>query len=372
MANGFADSGPRGTIDPAYGRAFPPMVSSLTYRSVLADPPDERDMQRLLARSKVRNRDLGVTGMLLFADGQFLQCLEGPGESVARLWEAIRNDPRHREVELVDHNPAAVRLFGDWDMKFVCREQAMASLRDAEDPSSPLPEALVDTMARLAVDGDTVSIGEGLDELVLMGYERLGLHASLLEPAARRLGDWWSDDLIGSAEVTLGLSYLQTAVRRAGPAHGAATLEAEEPRHILIVSYPGETHTLGPSLASDFYRRAGWRVTVDFPASAKALTAMVRADGFDALSLSLSDVFDRLDRMNAVGETVRAARRASRNPDIVVVVGGRAFRSRPDLAAFLGADAAYASAADAVGRTPRRPVPDRRAAQADLGGSPCH
>ena len=42
--------------------------------------------------------------------------------------------------------------------------------------------------------------------------------------------------------------------------------------------------------------------------------------------------------MAELAETVRAARRVSRNPQLQVLLGGRAFAEQPGLAVFVGAD----------------------------------
>jgi methanogenic corrinoid protein MtbC1 len=328
-------------------------VTALTYRSLATAPIEEGEMRGLLARAKARNRDLGVTGLLLVSDSQYFQWLEGPSEGVARVWEAIQRDPRHRDIQVINQADGCPRLFGDWDMKFASRDQGLRALRDREDSSAELPSPLVGLVARLAVEGDVQAIENGLEELIQMGYDRLGLHAALLEPATRRLGDWWRDDQVAARDITLGLCNLQAAVRRVSPACPPNGEHHGGRRDILIASPPGEPHILGVPLVSDVFRHAGWRATVEFPATAGALCDVVRSGWFDALGLSLSDAFERLERLPALTELIKAARRASLNPDLVVVCGGRLFRSRPELVERAGADGAYQGAAEAVALTLR-------------------
>jgi methanogenic corrinoid protein MtbC1 len=326
-------------------------IATLTYRSWATEPVAACGLERLLTRAKARNRRLGVTGMLLYSDRQFFQWLEGPPEALAEVWDAIRGDPRHGQIELIDHHPRSMRLFGDWDMRFVCRDADLAALQDPADAPRALPPALISLLAETALRGDEHGIGEGLEELLWMGHDFLGLHSALIEPAARLLGDWWADDLVGGADIAMGLSYLQSAVRRVGAARGPIGVGGGAAGHILIATAPGETHMLGAALAADVFREAGWRVTSEFPGSSEALVGALRSERYDALSLCLSDVFDRADRIEALAKTISAARAATPGDHPIILAGGRLFRTRPGLAEVIGADAVFVGAADAVAKT---------------------
>jgi methanogenic corrinoid protein MtbC1 len=326
-------------------------VSTLTYRSIAATKPSLAEMETLLAQARTRNRALGVTGMLLFAGNEYFQWLEGPPDGLNQIWEGIRNDPRHARIEIVERAPGPARLFGDWDMKFVCRDEELALIRDRDAGREPLPARLTDAFASLAMAGDVAALCGGIEELILMGHDLLGLHGALIEPAARRLGALWRDDRASSADISLGLNYLQAAVRRVGAGRPEAGEARSAGRRVLVAPQPGEPHGLGASLAGDTFRRSGWRVDVDFPGSDQDLEAMVGSRWYDALSLSLSDVFSRLERLPTMAQTVRAARRGSLNPGLVIVVGGLAFRTQPWLTDIVGADAGYASCAEAAAIT---------------------
>jgi methanogenic corrinoid protein MtbC1 len=308
-------------------------------------------LEGLLARAKARNRTLGVTGMLLFAENQFYQWLEGPQDGVEQIWDAIKVDPRHRQVELIDHNLETVRLFGEWDMKFASPDAPLAPLREKATPKRVLPAGLIQFTAELALKGDEAAITGGLEELLSMGEDFLTLHGALVEPTAHLIGDWWLEDRIRASDIAVGLSNMQSAVRRVGLAQVMRIDRRGAPRRVLVAAPPGESHGLGVALVGDAFRRTGWRVTSEFPASAEALAACVKATRYDALNLCLSDVFERAEQILPLADAVRAARAASANPDLIVLAGGRLFESQPDLAAAIGADAVYAGAAEALSQT---------------------
>ena len=91
---------------------------------------------------------------------------------------------------------------------------------------------------------------------------------------------------------------------------------------------------------------------VEYPGSDLELVGLMQHLWFDAVSLTSSDVFAREHRVQDLAATIRAVRAASKNPKLVVLVGGRAFAERPNLLwTSAGADVGYASAGDAVENT---------------------
>lgn len=180
---------------------------------------------------------------------------------------------------------------------------------------------------------DLVARGMGLDE-VLVG---------LMAPTARHIGRLWEEDACDFVQVTTAMARLRRLV------HDLETLCLEpqpvDPasRRVLLATAPGETHTFGLTLAAHFLAEAGWEVTTSVePGLADALERL-RGEWFDVVGLSLScDVC--LDRLVAA---VPSLRRASRNRDLRVIVGGPAFHGRPDRVRLVGADAAVDDARDA-------------------------
>lgn len=87
----------------------------LSYESI----PFTRDkLIDLLAKSRENNHSLGVTGMLVYLDGKFLQVLEGPKSTVKKLYEKISLDDRHKKIAVLLEGPLEKRNFQDWSMGF--------------------------------------------------------------------------------------------------------------------------------------------------------------------------------------------------------------------------------------------------------------
>lgn len=89
------------------------IYASTATRDLSAD-----ELVTLLARARVCNAALGVTGMLLHDRGNFFQVLEGPAVAVAQLYAHIATDPRHHRVVEIIHEPIARRSFSAWTMGF--------------------------------------------------------------------------------------------------------------------------------------------------------------------------------------------------------------------------------------------------------------
>ena len=90
----------------------------LIYISTAVQPFDERDLSLLLRQSRRSNQARGLTGMLLYHEGSFLQVLEGPKQEVLKLYARIERDPRHVTSRVLLRGEVAERSFAGWAMGF--------------------------------------------------------------------------------------------------------------------------------------------------------------------------------------------------------------------------------------------------------------
>jgi hypothetical protein len=102
---------------------------SLTYISTASTPFEPEQITALLLQSRENNERRGLTGMLLFKDGRFMQVLEGAAEDVRERYTVISADPRHTDVKTLLDESIEHRRFPQWSMGFP--HPADAELREA-------------------------------------------------------------------------------------------------------------------------------------------------------------------------------------------------------------------------------------------------
>ena len=90
----------------------------LMYVSTASWKMDGGDLNAILDRSRINNRRLGVTGLLLHLDHGFLQILEGPEDAVLEIFARVERDHRHIGVHILVQRDVSERLFGEWNMGF--------------------------------------------------------------------------------------------------------------------------------------------------------------------------------------------------------------------------------------------------------------
>jgi methanogenic corrinoid protein MtbC1 len=170
------------------------------------------------------------------------------------------------------------------------------------------------------------------------------IYVDLMIPAARRIGEFWDDDSVSFADVTIGLGRLQQIVRtlKWNPSH------LEGPDHAspsaLFAPVASEQHTFGLFIIEESFRRAGWRTWIETSGLEDDSVDMVRHHWFDLVGLSASSD----DHTELAASTIAAMRRASRNRGLFVLVGGRLFIERPELVALVGADGTAPNGGEAL------------------------
>jgi hypothetical protein len=90
----------------------------MIYASSATELFTQDELESLLEKSRRNNQAVGISGLLLYKDGNFMQLLEGPQEAVAATLKRIELDRRHRGVIRLYQCDQTEREFGDWSMGF--------------------------------------------------------------------------------------------------------------------------------------------------------------------------------------------------------------------------------------------------------------
>ena len=94
------------------------MMFYLIYVSSAVRPFLPSELVDLLSKSRTYNTEVGITGMLLYKDGNFMQVIEGEEEAVLTLYAKIERDTRHKGLLTLLQGPLTERQFPDWSMGF--------------------------------------------------------------------------------------------------------------------------------------------------------------------------------------------------------------------------------------------------------------
>jgi hypothetical protein len=92
------------------------MLVRLIYGSRAAESVNAEALAAIVKSSRTHNAADGVTGVLCFSDGVFLQVLEGGRGPVNALYQRIGQDRRHRDIVLLSYEEIAERRFPGWVM----------------------------------------------------------------------------------------------------------------------------------------------------------------------------------------------------------------------------------------------------------------
>ncbi|MBL8889016.1 MAG: BLUF domain-containing protein [Planctomycetaceae bacterium] len=105
------------------------------YVSGATVPFSEDDFSELMSGAREKNARLGISGILLFREGSFLQVLEGPSVAVDWLFETIQRDPRHSRLLVVQRSEIQQREFADQPMAFLSISPETCVAAPFSDPS---------------------------------------------------------------------------------------------------------------------------------------------------------------------------------------------------------------------------------------------
>ena len=120
------------------------MLYSLVYTSRQNRPFDPADLPSLLQKSRLANSKAGITGMLLYWQGTFVQVLEGERKQVCKLADAISQDRRHGAFFICSRQQIAVRQFAGWSMGFSDLDLPATPGKHDEPGYRPLSRELIE------------------------------------------------------------------------------------------------------------------------------------------------------------------------------------------------------------------------------------
>lgn len=90
----------------------------LIYVSTASHEFTDAELDEILKASVRNNSQRGITGMLLYIDGCFMQVVEGEAQPVIDTLARIMADPRHHHITVLNEADIEEREFSRWSMGF--------------------------------------------------------------------------------------------------------------------------------------------------------------------------------------------------------------------------------------------------------------
>lgn len=144
--------------------------------------------------------------------------------------------------------------------------------------------------------------------------------------SARLIGELWSRDAMDFVNVTIALSRLHRVMHEFSQEFLSEGNAESNGLSLLLMTEPGSQHGLGVFMLSEFFRQAGWRVTLASPQDIVDFKRIFLSDWFDAVVLSIST--DR--QIDAVAKSLVELSNTTANPNLKIYVGGPMAQVSPE------------------------------------------
>ncbi len=215
--------------------------------------------------------------------------------------------------------------------KIVLALKSMPAVKSA--PAHDEPDT-VQKFAALALGENENAAIRYVEELLDRGTTVEDIFLNLLAPAARHFGELWETDATDFANVSIAMSRLQRILRQLAEKSIVEGPSGDCVDSALLTTIPGEQHSFGLSIVSEFFRRDGWNLCTGPFTSHRELTSLVHNHWFDVVGFSVSSS-RQLDKLK---QDVCDIRQDSRNKKIGIILGGPMLVMHPQIAKQIGAD----------------------------------
>ena len=98
-------------------------MKNIVYVSTAVTLMHENQLFDILHNSRLHNEALGITGILLYSEGTFIQVLEGKDNIINALYARIKADQRHKDVVTLIDEPISEKSFAKWLMGFAITDK---------------------------------------------------------------------------------------------------------------------------------------------------------------------------------------------------------------------------------------------------------
>lgn len=221
----------------------------------------------------------------------------------------------------------AAKAGGSWRV-------SVADLEAFSRPQAGRPESgetpWVDRLVARMLAGDTVGSWAVVESAMASGAAPEDVYSKIVAPALTVIGERWCSGDLGVEDEHVASAVAGRLIGKLGPRFAR---RGRSKGVVVATTPPGERHGFGVAMISDIIRGRGFDVLElgpDLPLDS-LIRALDRIECLRAVCLSVVST----DHLESCGEVVAAVKKA--HPDVVVIVGGRAFTTEK-AADAVGAD----------------------------------
>ena len=201
-------------------------------------------------------------------------------------------------------------------------------------PSYALDGTEIDRITELLLNGE-----EDAFEFALKTHKAHGLPIDyiildLIPEIARKLGKHWEEDNVSFADVSIGVNKLERVIYKLDYLFQANQLERQQNKSIFISGCPGSQHSLGTLIFANFLTYSGWQVYRPNKVNIDALIDGVASKTHEALAISVSTN----EQLEQLPKLIDLLRQKSKNPKIIVLIGGPLYNKAPNAFDHISAD----------------------------------
>ena len=186
-----------------------------------------------------------------------------------------------------------------------------------------------------------------VEEALCNGAGVFDIYSQVFQESLYEVGRLWE-----AGKISVSVEHRATAITQlvmAGIYSRALPAKPSTPlRSAMVTGVAGELHQIGANMVADVLENAGWNVEfLGTDAPHGGILDAVEAQGTDLLCISATMLFN----LPSVIRLIRDLR--ARSPKLKVLIGGAAFRAKPDLWKEIGADGFAADLSSAVAAADR-------------------
>ena len=177
--------------------------------------------------------------------------------------------------------------------------RALSVVASRSDRAGTIREHWLKALDNAARFGGRDRCEEIVQRMLADGVRRETIADAYIPALARQMGDRWCEDSMSFAEVTIGVSRLQSLLRSLGPEWRSSSNGDPNTRSALVIVVTDNFHTLGAMVLSGQLRRLGLSVRLELGADPDRIAEALRKTDYGAVLISAykGESLERLRRM---------------------------------------------------------------------------